>query len=248
MSEIARHNTFSKVTVLAHKTPINNPGDYYCSSCRSLMIDPHESNCCGILMCVKCIHLTCECRADAGYRLTFNTKKKIMKLWVQCLHIENGCKHECSLQDMMSHDNKCEYKRVQCRKCSKVVLNSELNTHLNNDCDIKINCPCKSWSGCDFTGTRAVVNEHAKSPHIEKAEKYVSLLKEANENTTNSFTSGIQNLKEQIAQLKESELKEKNRSSRLGGKVLEVEAENERLKDKIKLLEGRDPLSQLLGK
>ena len=142
-------------------------GEYICPLTNKLMLDPHQTNCCGNhISAVKAEKLTradkacplCEAPShSSGTKKVFSThldlyfQKKIHKLLVYCLHKDKGCEWEGPLSEHQSHALSCKKQPWKCQYChceTTYLLGTTVHAQI---------CPKRPVS-CDSCGTTDLIS------------------------------------------------------------------------------------------
>ena len=147
------------------------PKEYECPICLFVLRDPHLTSCCGYLFCAPCISRIKKnkkrcplCNVEFTTFLDKGRQRKVNELLVRCTEKENGCEWTGELGKLNKHlqlseqDGECQYVKVPCpNKCYRVVPRCELQSHLEEQCELR-RCVCDK---CGFEAThKKIMRDH----------------------------------------------------------------------------------------
>lgn len=130
---------------------------------------PAECKRCSQVLCSKCVELIVKsdakcpnCREYLQVRKMNRYLKYIMSnLKLRChLHL-NGCTVALPLEELLEHENNCDFESIQCpKKCGQVFMRKNLNEHLKTECPLeKVPCP---FLRCNVKIHRNQLEKHKK--------------------------------------------------------------------------------------
>ncbi len=137
------------------------PDKYLCGICKSVLNEPHVTECCGQHFCKNCLEKTksenaygsfnrrmaktCpHCRQDNFNHIRYLPfKREIDSLKVYCPRKSRGCDIQPDYADKNTHEETCEYVHVYCTNgCGEMLLRKDLESHTENYCDLR-ECTCE---------------------------------------------------------------------------------------------------------
>ena len=145
--------------------------DLVCAICRSVLVRPHATECCGQHFCEKCLKKTNECphchKANFVHMFYLPMQWRINNLNIYCSNKCEGCEVITNVGQMDSHLKECEYARIPCKNtgCKETILRKNFNNHVENECPNRI-VQCQY---CGKSGEHNVImGEHqlSKCPEI----------------------------------------------------------------------------------
>ncbi len=218
--------------------------DYYCKDCDDLLIVPYETECCAILICIKCYSKAqetqvCSCGENIKANLTKNAQKRVMKLSTWCLNAHKGCGHTSTIEEMIKHDAECTCELIQCNKCPAQIYKSNMQYHIDTECFIE--CKYKKITGCSFRGFPSSHKIHIEDTnHDEQILKYIQNLKDVHQKEIADYTAPIvgpsdetKKIAEQISMLEAENVKLKNSNNELKEENTKLHAEKQQMQDSI---------------
>jgi hypothetical protein len=117
-----------------------------CIKCRMVVIEPHESCCCGTLYCLECTKLLphcLKCKAVSKFRENSFIKRILNQTLLNCSF---NCGQKFSYQNIKDHMTSCEMRKYNCNICitkestfignKKELLSHLLEKHENEIIDI----------------------------------------------------------------------------------------------------------------
>ena len=121
------------------------PEKLICFICTKLLTEPHLTECCGQHYCKSCLdnwflrNRTCptcpHCRAlNPKDILNKDRVREIKELEVYCKNHQGGCQWKGKLEDLGTHQSGCLHNKVKCAGCGQKVRQSEVDSHLQNEC------------------------------------------------------------------------------------------------------------------
>ncbi len=149
------------------------PEKYKCEICKSILKQPHATECCGQHFCEDCLKksalggiqsqhsaqrsqytqtLNCpHCRQNNFNHIRYlPLKREIDSLKVYCPRKSSGCNVQVAYGNRVDHDKTCGYIRVPCtNNCGKNIFKKDLNSHIRNKCILR-RATCKA---CGKVGT-----------------------------------------------------------------------------------------------
>lgn len=127
------------------------PKEFECPICMLVLRDPHLTSCCGYLFCATCINRIKKqkkrcplCNEEFTTFLDKGRQRRVNELMVKCTEEQHGCKWTGQLGKLNKHltpedlEGECQYIKVPCpNRCSRMVQRSQLQTHLDSQCDMR---------------------------------------------------------------------------------------------------------------
>ena len=121
------------------------PEKLICNICTKVLSEPHLTECCGQHYCKSCLenwllrNRTCptcpHCRApNPKHILNKDRVREIKELEVYCKNHQGGCQWKGKLEDLGTHQSGCLHNKVKCAGCGQKVRQSEVDSHLQNEC------------------------------------------------------------------------------------------------------------------
>ncbi|OQR79064.1 Tnf receptor-associated factor-like [Tropilaelaps mercedesae] len=134
-----------------HVDLLDPPLELLCQLCYSLVPELLELSC-GHVMCRWCCQSEAEvprffeCPIDnnelvldeKGTRFRSRLVRKdlatLMGCQAACLNRAHGCPMQGTLQEMVDHLDKCDFDRIECRRCHRFLPRIDLATHVSGHC------------------------------------------------------------------------------------------------------------------
>ena len=203
-----------------------------CPICLNIIWKPVSCTKCQTLFCDYCITKWTNSNSKCINRCVFQ-KSKAPPLVFQCLSDLNfickyfnvGCKEKIGYDQLVKHENNCNYRDQECQGCKKVISKCKFAKH-EEACDfIKVSC-----RGCKNNFSRLKLKSHrefdcvlrsydATYKEVEKIDKENQLLKQ----NSDQLSLTIRHLEKE------------NRSQKVY--INELKQENQNLKENMKINE-----------
>ncbi len=123
------------------------PDKYLCGICKSVLKEPHVTECCGQHFCKNCLEKSksksesCPiCRRNKFNHIKYLPfVREIDELKVYCARSSSGCTAKLEYADRNNHDKVCEYALVLCANkwCGKTLYKKDLEGHSQNYCEFR---------------------------------------------------------------------------------------------------------------
>ena len=162
---------------------VSKDNNLECPICLSLLNNPHLTDCCGHHFCHLCIlrvkesSLPCPVCRSKSFNVFPNLEKKreVSSVEVYCSNVSNGCNWRGPFSQLETHlQQDCEYARaVPCPyKCGAMLHSQEMAEHESI-------CPCKPID--DTTVIKQLKHEYAQLvSHVSDMRNTIMLLTEQN--------------------------------------------------------------------
>ncbi len=137
------------------------PDKYLCGICKSVLNEPHVTECCGQHFCKNCLEksksenaygsfnrrmakICPHCRQDNFNHIRYLPfKREIDSLKVYCSRKSSGCNVQPDYADKNTHEETCKYVNVYCTNgCGEILFRKDLESHTENYCDLR-ECTCE---------------------------------------------------------------------------------------------------------
>lgn len=153
---------------------IEDDDEYFCFICDHLLYEPVEFTCCGKLLCRSHAENLADCpicQKPTTSQKTTRVKNKILSLRAKCYH--EGCEIIETIGDLMrSHIANCQYRPIYCKDCDIHITMSQWVKHYDSECERKVLCCHRNWSGCG-----AMVTVKYRDVHEENLESHIDMAK-----------------------------------------------------------------------
>ncbi len=130
------------------------PDKYLCGICKSVLNEPHVTECCGQHFCKNCLQKSRDlcngtqcphCRRSNFHHFRYLPfKREIDSLKVYCPRKSRGCSVQPDYAGKNEHEETCEYVNVYCtNECGEMLFRKDLESHTENYCQRR-ECTCES--------------------------------------------------------------------------------------------------------
>ena len=125
------------------------PNDFYCTVSMELLLEPHQTGCCGHHLsravverlkrerkpCPMCQNRDFPTHADLYLR------RKVRELQVRCQYREGGCEWVGELGNRDAHQRTCPKQPWQCQHCTFCGLRETSEAHTQSCLQVPVQCP-----------------------------------------------------------------------------------------------------------
>ena len=144
------------------------PGDYYCAVSLELLLEPHQTDCCGhhlsrsVVERLQRDRKPCPLCARANFQThpDIYMRRKVRELKVWCGQRDAGCEWSGDLGNKEAHTRSCPKQPWRCPHCGFASLRESSQQHLDQCEQVPVPCP----NGCE-TGQ---VPRSRLSGHLDK--------------------------------------------------------------------------------
>lgn len=166
-------NRLSEAVIACLRDPIClNIPNIYCKD------SPAECKNCSQVLCARCVAMIVKsdskcpnCREFLQVRkINRNLKRIASNLKMHCHSALNGCPVILPLEELILHENKCQYESVNCpNNCGRKVLKKSMIQHVQDECPKElIFC---SFMTCSVRLPREEMRAHEANEHRKRATK-----------------------------------------------------------------------------
>ncbi len=122
------------------------PDKYLCGICKSVLAEPHATECCGQHFCKECLGKSKKesthcptCRQNNFNHMKYlPIEREINDLKVSCPRQSSGCNAQVNYADKKNHDKECEFVLVPCtNKCKQLISKKDMESHIKNHCELR---------------------------------------------------------------------------------------------------------------
>ena len=128
---------------------------------------PAECKKCSQVICAKCVEMTLKgdskcpnCKDFLQVRKMNRYLKQILATIKMRCHLHaNGCNVALPLEELIKHENQCEFETIPCpKKCGKRVIRKYSLDHVENECPLEeMQC---LYKGCNVKMPRGQIEKH----------------------------------------------------------------------------------------
>lgn len=141
------------------------PGEFYCAVSLQLLLDPHQTQCCGNHFTRKTAEILKNsgkpCPVCQAPQLTTHSdlhhKRRVNEVAVRCLHKATGCDWVGELGNLPYHVTNCPKQPWKCRHCEFSRLKEAESEHVSTCPMLPVECPNKCPVG---TVPRSQLDQH----------------------------------------------------------------------------------------
>ena len=128
---------------------------------------PAECKKCAQVICAKCIEMTLKSDAKCPScqdilqvrKMNRYLRQILANMKMRCHLHANGCSVALPLEELIKHENQCDFECVQCPKqCGKRVIRKYSDDHIENECPLEhVRC---LYKGCNVQLPRDQLRKH----------------------------------------------------------------------------------------